>query len=137
MREPTKSGLKHNVLYKIHQFKQEPDEFIRDYASCLQQYLTRCPIREIPSQEWLVSLFLEGLWSQELHSAIYMKHLIDLDQCIHKAIEYNDNCAKGASGTGSQTNESTRRALSQVDEIIQRVIERMQQLYGPSRVAQR
>ena len=55
-----------------------------------------------------------------------MKHLIDLDQCIHKAIEYNDNCAKGASGIGSQTNESTSRVLSQVDEIIQGVIERMQ-----------
>ena len=73
---------------------------------------------DIPSQERLVSLFLEGLWSKELHSAIYMKHLIDLDQCIHKAIEYNDNCAKGAFGTGSQDNESTQKVSSQVDEII-------------------
>ena len=81
---------------------------------------------EIPSQELLVSLFLKGLWSKELHSAIYMKHLIALDQCIHKAIEYDANCTKGASGTGSQTNEFTSRVLSQVDEIIQGVIGRMQ-----------
>ena len=80
---------------------------------------------EIPSQERLVSLFLEGILSKELHSVVYMKHIIDLDQCIHEAIEYNDNCAKGASGTGSQTNESTSRVLSQVDEIIQGVIKRM------------
>ena len=80
---------------------------------------------EIPSQERLVSLFLEGLWSQELHSAVYMKHLIDLDQCIHKAIEYNDNCAKVAFGTGSQTNEFTSRVSSQVDEIVQGVTKRM------------
>ena len=56
---------------------------------------------EIPSQERPVSLFLEGLWSKDLHSAIYMKHLTNLDQCIHEAIEYNDNCAKEASSIGS------------------------------------
>ena len=73
-----------------------------------------------------MSLFLEGLWSKELHSAVYMKHLIDLEQCIHKAIEYDDNCAKGASGVVSQTNESKSRSSSQVDEIIQGVTEKMQ-----------
>ena len=81
---------------------------------------------EIPSQERLVSLFLEGLRSKELHSAIYMKHLTDLDQCIHEATEYDDNCAKVASGIGFQTNESTGRVSSQVIEIIQGVTERMQ-----------
>ena len=89
---------------------------------------------EIPSQEQLVALLLEGLWSKELHSTIYMKHLIDLDQCIHEAIEYNDNCAKRASGIKSQTNESIGGVLSKVYEIIQVVIKRMQQLYGPPRV---
>ena len=114
------------MLSQIHQFKQEPNAIVRDCASRLRQYLTRCPLMEIPSQEWLVSLFLEGLWSKKLHLAIYMKHLTDLDQCIHEAIEYNDNCAKRASGTRSQTNESTSRVLSQVDEIIQGVTKRMQ-----------
>ena len=86
----------------------------------------RCPVMEIPSQERLVSLFLEGLWSKEFHSVVYMKHLIDLDQCIHEAIKYDDNCDKGTIGTGSQTNESTIRVLYEVDEIIQGVTERMQ-----------
>ena len=66
-----------------------------------------------------------------------MKHLIDLDQCIHKAIEYDDKCAKVAFGTKSQTNESTGRVSSQVDEIIQGVTKRMQQMYGPLRLAER
>ena len=68
---------------------------------------------------------------------VYMKHLIDLDQCIHEAIEYNDNCAKGASGTGYQTNESKGRASSQVDEILQGVTKKMQEMYGPPRVTKR
>ena len=66
-----------------------------------------------------------------------MKHITDLDQCIHEAIEYDDNCTKGASGAASQTNESKSRASSQVDEIIQGVTEKMQQMYGPSRVMER
>ena len=137
VREHTKSGLKHDVLSQIHQFKQESNESVRDCASRLRQYLTRCPVMEIPSQERLVSLFLEGLRSQELHSAVYMKHITDLDQCIHEAIEYDDNCAKGASGVVSQTNESKSRSSSQVDEIIQGVTEKMQQMYGPPRVMER
>ena len=92
---------------------------------------------EIPSQEQLVSLFLEGLRSQELHSAVYMKHITDQDQCIHEAIEFDDNCAKGASGVVSQTNESKSRLSSQVDEIIQGVTEKMLQMYGPPRVMER
>ena len=74
MREHTKIGLKHDVLSQIHQFKQEPNESIRDCASRLQQYLIRCLVMEIPSQEQLVSLFLEGLWSKELHSLYETTH---------------------------------------------------------------
>ena len=66
-----------------------------------------------------------------------MKHITDLDQCIHEAIEYDDNCAKGASSVVSQTNESKSRSSSQVDEIIQGVTEKMQPVYGPSRVMER
>ena len=54
-----------------------------------------------------------------------MKHITDLDQCIHEAIEYDDHCAKGAPGVVSQTNESKSRLSSQVDEIIQGVTEKM------------
>ena len=66
-----------------------------------------------------------------------MRHLIDLDQCIHEAIEYDDNCNKGEIGIGSQTSESMGRVSSQVDEILQGVTKRRQQMYGPPRVAKR
>ena len=79
VREHTKSGLKHDVLSQIHRFKQESNESVRDCASRLRQYLTSCLVMEIPSQERLVSLFLEGLRSQELHSFVYMKQITNLD----------------------------------------------------------
>ena len=66
-----------------------------------------------------------------------MKHLIDLNQCIHKVIEFDDKCSKGVSSIGSQTSESIARASSQVDEIIQGVTKKMQQMHGPPRVAKR
>ena len=92
---------------------------------------------EIPSQEWLVSLFLEDLCNKELHSTIYMKHLIDLDQCIYEAIEYDDNFSKVAASIGSQIDESTARVSSQVDEIVQGVKKRMPNMYGPPRVVEK
>ena len=65
---------------------------VRDCANCFRKYLLRCPKEEIPSQKRLVSIFLEGVRNKELHSALYMKHHKDLDVCIHKAIDYDDNC---------------------------------------------
>ena len=70
----SKIGLKHDVLLQIHGFKQKSNELIRDRANCLRQYLARCPSKEMPSQERLVSIFLEGLFSKELHAILYMKH---------------------------------------------------------------
>ncbi len=56
-----KTGLKHDVLSQIHGFRQKEDETVRDCANRLRQYMSRCPEREMPSQERLVSIFLEGL----------------------------------------------------------------------------
>ena len=55
----SKTGLKHDVLSQIHGFKQKNEESVRDGANRLRQYLARCPEEEIPSQERLVSIFLE------------------------------------------------------------------------------
>ena len=48
----------------------------------------------MPSQERLVSIFLEGLSSKELHAVLHMKHHKNLNQCIHDAIDYDDNCGE-------------------------------------------
>ena len=66
-----------------------------------------------------------------------MKHLMDLDQCIHEAIEYDDNCDTRIVGTNSQTHESIVRVSSQVDKIIRGVTKKMQQLYGPPTITDR
>ena len=83
----SKIGLKHDVLLQIHGFKQKSNESVRDGANSLRQYLARCPLEEMPSQEILVSIFLEGLSNKELHAALYMKHHKNLNQCIHDAID--------------------------------------------------
>ena len=55
-----------------------------------------------------------------------MKHYEYLNLCIHKAIDYNDNYGKVEDDTKSKTSDS-------FDEIVKVVIEKIQQMYGPSR----
>ena len=57
----------------------------------MKKYILRCPKIEIPSQEQLVSLFLEGLLNQKLHAALYPKKHKTLNACIKEAIELDDN----------------------------------------------
>ena len=86
----------------------------------------------MPSQERLVSIFLEGLSSKELHAALYMKHHKNLNQCIHDAIDYDDNCGDELKEkeTSSKTSASTSSVASQVEEITKGVMEKIQRLYG-------
>ena len=86
----------------------------------------------MPSQERLVSIFLEGLSSKELHAILYMKHHKNLNQCIHNAIDYDDNCSDGLKGkdTSSKTSANTSSIASQVEEITKGVMEKIQRLYG-------
>ena len=51
----------------------------------------RCSEIEIPSQEQLVSLFLEGLLNQKLHAVLYPKKHKTLNVCIKEAVELDDN----------------------------------------------
>ena len=84
------------------------------------------------SQERLLSIFLEGLSSKELHVALYMKHHKNLNQCIHYAIDYDDNCGEElkAKDTSSKTSAGTSSVASQVEEITKGVMEKIQRLYG-------
>ena len=128
----SKIGLKHDVLSQIHGFKQKNDELIRDEANRLRQYLARCPIEEMPSQDRLVSIFLEGLSSKELYTVLYMKHHKNLNQCIHDAIDYDDNCGEELKGKemSSRASASTSSVALQVKEIMKGVMEKIQHLYG-------
>ena len=64
---------------------------MRDYSKRLKKYLLRCLEIEIPSQERLVSLFLEGLLNRKLHAALYPKKHKTLNACIKEAVELDDN----------------------------------------------
>ena len=45
------TGIKHNTVTKIYNFKQLEIEIVRDYSKRLKKYLLRCPKIEILSQE--------------------------------------------------------------------------------------
>ena len=94
----------------------------------MQKYLAICPEKEKPSQERLVSIFLEGLNDKELYAAMYMKHHTILSQCINEAIEYDDNCGtKDSKGEkGSKVSSSLGSIASQVEDFTKGVIEKMQ-----------
>ena len=88
----SKMGIKHNTVAQIYNFKQKSHETVRDCANRMRQYISRCPAREIPSQEPLVSLFLEGLSNKTLHVSLYGKKHKTLNECILDAIDLDDNC---------------------------------------------
>ena len=124
----SKIGLKHDVLLQIHGFKQNNDESVRDGANRLRQYLARCPKEEMPRQERLVSIFLEGLKNKDLQATLYMKHHKNLNQCINDAIDYDDNCGDNEKkdDKSSRVSSSTSSIASQVEEITKGVMEKIQ-----------
>ena len=88
----TKTGIKHSISSLITNFKQEEKESIRNCANRLRQYIaTRCPEKELPSQEKSISIFLEGLRDKTLHADLYTKKHKTLNNCIVDAIDLDDN----------------------------------------------
>ena len=85
------TGIKHNIVTKIYNFKQLEMETVRDCSKQLKKYLLRWPEIEIPIQEQLVSLLLEGLLNGKLHAVLYPKKHKTLNACIKEAIELDDN----------------------------------------------
>ncbi|MCO5595516.1 hypothetical protein L7F22_049561 [Adiantum nelumboides] len=88
----SKIGIKHNMVAQIYSFKQKQGETVRDCATRMNQYVARCPELEIPTEERLVSLFLEGLLNKELHAILYSKKHTTLEACASDAIDLGDNC---------------------------------------------
>ena len=66
----------------------------------------RCLEIEIPSQEQLVSLFLEGLLNRKLHAALYPKKHKTLNACIKEAIKLDDNIDKFRDGRPTRLGDS-------------------------------
>ena len=86
-------------------------------------------MKEMPSQERLVSIFLEGLLNKELHTILYMKHHKNLNQCINHAVDFDDNCGtmdKKSEGKSYGASSSNSLVASQVKEITKGVMYKMQ-----------
>ena len=64
---------------------------MRDCSKQLCKYILICPKVEIPNQEHLVSIFLEGLLNKKLHATLYPKKHKTLNAYIKDAIELNNN----------------------------------------------
>ena len=79
--------------------------------------MARCPEEELPSQEKLVFIFLEGLIYRELHVALYMQRHKNLNLYIHDALNYDDKCGQGKTENDTSLKASVRStsATSQVD----------------------
>lgn len=88
----TKTGIKHSVSQLIYEFKQDEKETVRDCVNRLRQYIARCPEKEKPNPEKIISIFLEGLLNKSLHADLYAKRHTVLNDCIYDAIDLDDNC---------------------------------------------
>ena len=81
------TSIKHNTVMQIYNFKQVEHKIVRDNLKHLKKYILRCLKAEIPNQEQLVSIFLEGLLNKKLYAILYpMKHKT-LAASIKDAIE--------------------------------------------------
>ena len=81
----SKIGTKYNTVTKILGFKQKDTKTVRECLDRLKTYIARCPEKEIPSQERLISCFLEGLRSKTLYTQLFAKGHIDFDECCYDA----------------------------------------------------
>ena len=111
---------------------------VRDCAYRLMQYMARCPEKEFPSPEKLVSIFLEGLLNKNLHANLHGRKHKTLNECIKEAIDQNDNCdiygkdkpITGSDGTSSRTTSDTERTkVAKAEAMVDMIMKRMNQVF--------
>ena len=103
--------IKHNTTTQIYNFKQVKYETIRDYSKKLKKYILRCPKAKIPSQDRLVSIFIESLINRKLHVALYLMKHKTLAASIKDEIKLDENCDEYKDGrTTSVGYESSQRS---------------------------
>ena len=122
----SKIGQKHDEVSLLYEFKQEYNESLREYTLPFKKHLAKCPKDETPCQEILVSLFIEGLFNRKLHAMLYIRHHKTMKECIHEAIEFDDNCER----TMSHDHASTSTAFevisaTYVEEVIKAIADRI------------
>ena len=123
----SKIGIKHNTVTKILGFKQKDTESVREGLDRLKTYIARCPEKEMPSQERLISCFLEGLKSETLYTQLFAKGHTNFDECCYDAQRLDDNCeflkTKQSSSSASVFSDSSKNleANAIVDALWKRI----------------
>ena len=79
-------------MTQILNFKKKDSETVRQCVDRLRQYIARCHDKETPSQECLISCFLEGLRDRQLYMHLFAKNHMDFDDCCFDAQKFDDNC---------------------------------------------
>ena len=70
-----------------------------------------------PSQERLISCFLEGLRDKQLYTHLFAKEHTDFDECCFDAQRFDDNCeflAHRLSHDASESSDTVRNANPQM-----------------------
>ena len=88
----TKIGIKHNTMSQILNFKKKEKEIVRECVDRMRQYIVRCPKNEMPSQERLVSSFIEGPQDRQLYMYLFVRNHTDFVECCFDAQKFVDNC---------------------------------------------
>ena len=88
----SKIGIKNNIVTKILGFKKKDTKAMRECLDRLKTYIARCPKKQMPSQERLISCFLEGLRSETLYTQLFAKGHTNFDKCCYDAQRLDDIC---------------------------------------------
>ena len=129
LKENTKTGIKHNTLTQILDFKQKEKETVKDAIARLKSLISRCPPREMPAEDRLISCFLESLRDRNLHTQLFGKRHVTLDNCFDDALLYKDNCNLGGADAremGSDSSSHTSRHVNS-EAIADLVLKKMRQ----------
>ncbi|MCO5588037.1 hypothetical protein L7F22_041991 [Adiantum nelumboides] len=116
IKENTKTGIKHNILTQILDFKQREKETVKDAIARLKSLISRCPLREMPAEDCLISCFLEGLTDRSLHMQLIGQKHIRLDNCFDDALLYEDNCNLGRASLATENAVESNHASGPMNQ---------------------
>ncbi|MCO5575225.1 hypothetical protein L7F22_029023 [Adiantum nelumboides] len=120
---------------QIYAFKQKENEKVKEASLRFKQYIKRCPRKELPQNERLSVLFIEGLRNETLKKDLHLKACSTFEQVTREALYLVDNCKvygevnkdtgsiiSGASSVKTET--STRKdalAMPTIEQMIEEV----------------
>ena len=126
IKETTKTGIKHNTLTQILDFKQTKKETVRDAIGRLKALILRCPPREMPAEDRLISCFLESLRDKNLHLQLFDQKHTKLKECFADALLYEDNCTMGGTNVREDTKGSSHTSRHVNSEAIADIVLRQE-----------